>query len=52
MSLPTKNDVIKDVCTTYYGMKAETWEHIKDDPDYEDYGITKKDVDQWFLTST
>ena len=49
--MPTKNDVIKDVYTTYYGTKAETWEHIKDDPDYEDYGITKKDVDQWFLTS-
>ena len=49
--MPTKSDVIKDVCTTYYGTKAETWEHITDDPDYEDYGITKKDVDQWFLTS-
>ena len=35
----------------YYGAKDETWEHIKDYPDYEDYGITKKDVDQWFLTS-
>ena len=49
--MPTKSDVIKDVYTTYYGTKAETLAHIKDDPDYTEYGITKKDVDEWFATS-
>ena len=49
--MPTANDMIKHVHTTCYGSKAQTLEHIKDDPDYDEYGITKKDVDQWFLTS-
>ena len=49
--MPTKNDIIKNVYTTYYGTKGETLEQIKDDPDYDEYKITKKDVDQWFLTS-
>ena len=49
--MPTKNDIIKNVYTTYYGTKGQTLEYIKDDPDYEEYRITKKDVDQWFLTS-
>jgi len=40
--MPTKSDVIKDVYTTYYGTKAETLAHIKDDPDYAEYKITKK----------
>ena len=31
--------------------KGQTLEHIKDDPDYDEYKIIKKDVDQWFLTS-
>ena len=48
---PTKSDVIKDVCTTYCGAKTQTLAHIKDDPDYAEYGITKKDVDEWFSTS-
>ena len=45
------SDVIKDVYTTYYGTKAQTLAHIKDDPDYAEHGITKKDVDEWFATS-
>ena len=49
--MPTKSDVIKDVYTTYYGTKAETLAHIKDDPDYAEYKITKKDVEEWFATS-
>ena len=49
--MPTKNDIIKNVYTTYYGTKGQTLEHIKDDPDYDEYKITKKDVDNWFLTS-
>ena len=49
--MPTKSDVIKDVYTTYYGTKAQTLALIKDDPDYTEYGITKKDVDEWFATS-
>ena len=49
--MPTKNDIIKNVYTTYYGTKGQTLEYIKDDPDYDEYRITKKDVDQWFLTS-
>ena len=48
--MPTKSDVIKDVYTTYYGTKAQTLAHIKDDPDYTEYGVTKKDVDEWFAT--
>ena len=49
--MPSKSDIIKQVYTTYYGTKGETLEQIKDDPDYDEYKITKKDVDQWFLTS-
>ena len=49
--MPSKSDIIKNVYTTYYGTKGETLEQIKDDPDYDEYKITKKDVDQWFLTS-
>ena len=49
--MPSKNDIIKNVYTTYYGTKGETLEQIKDDPDYDEYKITKKDVDPWFLTS-
>lgn len=49
--MPTKSDIIKNVYTTYYGTKGQTLEQIKDDPDYDEYRITKKDVDQWFLTS-
>ena len=49
--MPTKSDIIKNVYATYYGTKWQTLEHIKDDPDYDEYRITKKDVDQWFLTS-
>ena len=49
--MPTKSDVIKDFYTTYYGTKAQTLAHIKDDPDDAEYEITKKDVDEWFATS-
>ena len=49
--MPTKSDVVKDVCTTYYGKKAQTLAHIKDDPDHAEYGITKEDVDEWFAIS-
>ena len=49
--MPSKSDIIKNVYTTYYGTKGETLDQIKDDPDYDEYKITKKDVDQWFLTS-
>ena len=42
---------MKDVYTTYYGTKAQTFAHIEDDPDYAEYGITKKDVDEWLATS-
>ena len=49
--MPTKSDVIKDVYTTYYGTEAQTLAHIKDDPDYAEYGLIQKDVDVWFATS-
>ncbi len=46
--MPTKHDIIKNVYTTYYGTMGQTLEYITDDPDYDEYGITKKDADHWF----
>ncbi len=49
--MPTNNDIMKNVYTTYYGTKGQTLEHIQDDPNYDEYGITRNDVDNWFLSS-
>ena len=55
--MATKNQVIASVYKKYLGSKAQTFERIKSeekkrseaDPQYVKLGITKADVDKWFL---
>ena len=55
--MPTKNEIIENVYKTYLGSRAQTLGRIKSDdkkkreavPLEEPSGITKKDVDNWFL---
>ena len=55
--MPTKNEIIEHVYKTYLGSRAQTLGRIKSDdkkrsekvPPEELSGITKKDVDNWFL---
>ncbi len=52
-----KNQLIASIYKKYLGSKAQTFERIKAeerrrseaDPQYEKLGITKADVDTWFL---
>ena len=55
--MPTTSEIIAAVYKKYLGSKAQTLARIQkedrqrsqEDPDYEMSGITKKDVDDWFL---
>ena len=55
--MPTKNEIIENAYKTYLGSRAQTLGRIKSDdkkkreavPLEEPSGITKKDVDNWFL---
>ena len=55
--MPTKNEIIEHVHKTYLGSRAQTLGRINSDdkkksekvPPEELSGITKKDVDNWFL---
>ena len=57
--MPTKIEIIRNVYKKYLGSRAQTLDRIKSDdkkkseadPEYEPSGITKKDVDHWFLTT-
>ena len=57
--MQTKNEIIANVYKTYLGSRAQTLDRIKSedkqkseaDPEYEKSGITKKDVDRWFLNN-
>ena len=55
--MPTKSEIIEATYKKYLGSRAQTLARIKkedqrrseEDDDYEPSGITKKDVDDWFL---
>ena len=55
--MPTKVEIIGATYKKYLGSKAQTLARIKkedqrrseEEEDYEPSGITKKDVDEWFL---
>ena len=57
--MPSKNEIIGNVYKTYLGSRAQTLGIIKSDdkkkseadPPEEPSGITKKDVDNWFLNN-
>ena len=57
--MPTKNEIIANTYNKYLGSRAQTLDRIKSDdkkkseadPTYVKSGITKKDVDRWFLAN-
>ncbi len=57
--MPTKSEIIANTYKKYLGSRAQTLDRIKSDdkkrseadPTYVKSGITKQDVDRWFLTN-
>ena len=53
--MPTKNEIIGNVYKKFLGSRAQTLDRIKSDDkkkiEAERSGITKQDVDSWFLNN-
>ena len=54
--MPTKNEIIGNVYKKFLGSRAQTLDRIKSDDkkkiEAERSGITKQDVDHWFLNNS